>query len=308
MNMRLLGKRGIGALCAASVLMAACFASAAAAGQNAYSIGIRMDSSVSAGQAKVISEKTAKVVSERMGISITTVYYNDDASFSKAARDGKDSFIFSWNLNLLIQAVTRYGYIPFISYSAFGTDSERECFYVRKDYPAKTLADIKDKPAIVSDTIYDYYRMRNLLGEKPEDFFSILKATGNFTSIFYPLMLGDTDAVFASETLYNFYKMNNPGAVSNARAVSCTDGFARFFLSYHKSVPDNVVGAVRGLMLNAGKDEAFKEYRPLLKTSKMKFFAVSLKDFKPLLDLMDEGAKKGWDKDYSRWLALQKQD
>ncbi len=271
-----------------------------------YVVGMRMDSSAFAGQAKAIAEKTTKKVSEITDYSFKFIYFTDDDSFMEAVKKNKLDFISSWNLNLLIPAVRKYGYQPFISYEVFGEKLEKNCYYVKKDSTARGIKDLKGRKAMVSDTFYDYYIMRSLLGgERPEFYFGVLKATKSFSSIFYSLSLDEAEVVFASESLYNFYKLNNPGPVKNIRSIVCNDGFARYFLLNAKKTPAPVVKEIQGVLLNAMRDESFKEFRPVLRTTKMVFYPVTAADFKPLYNLIDEAAKKGWERDYTKWLNMQ---
>ncbi len=288
-------------------LTALCFCRPVSAAQKTYTLGLLFDSNTTGGQTKVIFEKCVKLISERFDFDIKIVKIKDDADWIEQTKNMSLDFTGSHkNPDPIVAAVSRYGYKPFVSYSGYGIAVKRMCVFADRNSGYKSVGDLRDKKLLINPNKHDYYFLRSIVQEKPELFFAPLKADANFDSFFYSLSLGDTDGILNNENTYEFLKMSNPGPVKNVVNIGCSKGYPPLFITHSPKVPDEVVKAISDLFKNAEKDEAFKEFRPLMKTTKLKFYTVERNDYKNLLDLYDEAEKKGWDKDFSKWLSMQK--
>ncbi len=295
------------AVCLAMIftLMFVCCIRPVFAGQKTYTIGVQFESKSFGGETKMIFEKCASIISQKYDFNIKTINLKDDAEWNEQTKNKALDFTGAHrNADPIINAMMRYGYKPFVSYKVFGIDQLRLCVFTDKKSSYKSLSDLKGKKILISPNRHDYYLLRDMLPEKPETFFGFLRADPNFSSFFYSLSLGTTDAIFNLETMYEFFKASNPGSVKNAMVIGCSKHYPPLFLMHSPNVPEKVVKVITDILKNAEKDEAFKEYRPLMKTTKLKFFPVELKDYKPILDLYENAEKKGWDKDYDKWLRM----
>ncbi len=276
--------------------------------QKTYTIGVQFEPKSFGGETKMIFEKCASIISRKYDFNIKTVNLKDDADWDEQMKNRKLDFTGAYrNADPIIKAIKRYGYKPFVSYRMFGVDQLGLCVFTDRKSPYKSLNDLKKGKLLLNSNKHDYYLLRDMLSEKPEVFFNFLKADPNMASYFYSLSLGTTDAVFNLETMYEFYKATNPGAVKDAVMIGCSKRYPALFITHSPNVPEKVVKVIVDILKNAEKDESFKEYRPLMRTTKLKFFPVELKDYKPILDLYESAEKKGWDKDFDRWLAMQQQ-
>ncbi len=269
---------------------------------------VMMDASSNAGQLKALYEKAVKTVSAHSDFDLIYKGVNNEKEFMEGIRTGKFDFVYSWRHDTMLTAIEKYDYTPFLSYSAFGVKSESQCLFVKKDSPAKDLNDLKGKSALIIDDYYSYVSIRKILGARPEDFFGVLKANPKFFSFFYSLSLGEEDVIQATPETVEFYRMNNPGPVKNIKKIVCGIETPMLYVLRSPKTLDSEARKVVEMMVGAPKDEEYKEYRPLMRTSKLKFIPVTIKDFKPLFDLMAEARKKGWEKDYRKWLNMQQSD
>jgi hypothetical protein len=72
-------------------------------------------------------------------------------------------------------------------------------------------------------------------------------------------------------------------------------------------IPEEDVSKLINLLKNWRRENIFKKYRALLEAAKAEFIPVTEKDYEPLIKFYDECIKKGWDKDYQRWIKSRKQ-
>ncbi len=273
-----------------------------------YLYAVRMDSSSQAGQMKMLFEKGLKAVAERTGYDVKYLSINDDETFTDGVKKEKYDFIYSWNTDIMIDAIQKYGYTPVLTYTDFGVDSARNCLFAKTSLAATNVNGLRGKVALITDNFMDYAIVRKIVGDKPEDFFGKLKANQNFFSFFYSLSLGDAEVIIATEETYEFYRKNNPGPVQNVKKIACGPDYPRLWVLKARKTPKEIVQAFIPIMSGAGKDEAFKEYWPLMRMAKLKIYPIGLNEYKPLFDLVAEAGKKGWKTDYRRWVNIQKEN
>ncbi len=273
-----------------------------------YVFGVRADSSNSAGQVKEIMERALKVFNRESGIIVKLKFYIDDETFMNDLKAKKLDLMYSWRVDQNVTAIRRYGYLPLITFNVYGLKDERLCIYTKKDSPVNGIEDIKGAKILLCGAKNDYYRFRQLVKGNPDKYFKVVRFQKNIPacgSFFYSLSLDETEFIFASDLNEEIHKLNNPGPVKNVKKVACSSAFPLFFLNYSKNVPKKDLDTIRETLMNSPKEPEFKDFLPLMRTTKFKFAPVSIEDYRRQLDMFAEAEKKGWDKELERYVKMQ---
>jgi ABC-type phosphate/phosphonate transport system substrate-binding protein len=285
-------------------------ACAAKAEKKPYSFGFRASgtSTNQAAQYKLMSEDVFKAISQRMGIEIKTFWFNIDDEFTKTVDKKGMDIIWNFNADMIYTMLKQNDYKPFMAASSLGyMKTTKWCAYVNKDSNIKSVMNAKNRKLGFVDSKFDYFLTYKIVGSRPEDFFGSIEAIPNGESVIYALSLGKLDVVAVAEFDKKLMEMTNPGAVKNIRELSCVTlsmppaPFMRL-----KTMPDADAIKIVDILKNWRMDKAFSKYRALLEAIKAKFIPVTEKDYAPFIKFYDDCIKKGWDKDYQRWIKSRK--
>ncbi len=274
-----------------------------------YLFGVMADSSATSGQYKDILNRNLKVFNRKTSFTVKMKFYIDENEFIKDVKDRRLDLLYSGRPDLDFIAFKKYGYKPLISFNLYGKKGDRLCVYSKKNSRVNKISDAKDGKILICGLKSDYYKIRKLLGgTSPENYFNNVRFQKNPSScgsFFYSLSLDESDYVFASETVEELYKLNNPGPVKNVKKIACSALEPHFFLSYSKNMPENDLREIREMIIKSPTEPELKDLLPLMRITKFKFVPVTINDYRSTLELFMEAEKKGWEKDLNRLLEMQ---
>jgi ABC-type phosphate/phosphonate transport system substrate-binding protein len=280
-----------------------------AAAKKAYTLGISSGggNGLDAQLSTCISD-IAKAFSLSNDEQIKVVNYNDEKKLIDAAEKNELDFIYPISFDLADRFMQQKKYTPFIAPVFFGTKQQNYCIYVKKDNTAKGINDLRDDRVTITGTAFNYYLLKVILGENPENIFSKIKTSPNGMSSIYSLAMDDSEAAMASDTTIVLLKYTNPGPIKNIRKLpSLCQSFNYIMpLLRSKRVPMIFADKFNKYFGGIPKNDALKNYRPLFNMYKLSFVPVTEKDYEPILKLYREAHKNGWDKDYERWIKYAK--
>ncbi len=279
---------------------------AAQENRESYTVGMCLASGAGMdSQNKAIFTDLVKAFSAKEGLKIQFNYYLKPDEFLADVDKGKLDFALTSHTMVNYAVIKQNKMIPFVSAQVFEHKSVRSCIYVKKDKGFKTVADLRNRRMMTYEAMDAFFSLRRLAGEAPDKVFR-LKAGVNAPSMIYAIGLDDTDAIYITDFNVDFFKKTNPGPVKDLVAVGC--GEPQKFFPFMKSpkVSETMSMKIREFLMNMSKEESLKKYRPLIKQMKMSFIPTDKSEYQDLLDLIDEGKKNDWQKDYDNWIKYQK--
>ncbi len=298
---------GLVVLMAVGVAFATAAADAAQEKEEALRFGMRLNTSAGIdAQNKTILSDIAKMFGDKKGIRIEMKYYLNSDEFMADINNNRIDIAVTTESMILYNIIKSNKMKPFLSAELFGKQSIRGCVFVKKEKGFKSLDDLKNMRMLTYKTMDAYFALRKLVGSAPENLFRLRTGT-NASSMIYAIGLDDTDSIYITETNVEFFKKSNPGPVKGLTAIACGDAIRIFPVLISPRVPDATVHDIQDFIVNMADDEELKKYTPLMKQMKMSFIPAAKEDYKPLIDLVDEGKKKGWEKDFDMWLRYQTQ-
>ncbi|MFA6449908.1 MAG: PhnD/SsuA/transferrin family substrate-binding protein [bacterium] len=243
------------------------------------------------------------IYSKAHNIEITSKWYFGDAEFIKSVKKDKPDVVFLYIFDHIGDLKKKYGYSVLMSFHGFGIDKPRSCIYVKKENPAKNIEALRGTSAATYFFAFDYYLLRDLLGEKPEKFFGDLKPLANGISTLYALALDNADASFTYDATVEMMKKNNPGPVKKIRELACTKPYGAFPMLISKNAPPDTATVFKDFFLNTHKDPIYKKYRPLFNAYNLRFTPATDDDYLYVYDLIKKADAEGWKKDFEKWMA-----
>ncbi len=261
------------------------------------------------GQTRVVFTDVAKIFSRESGRNLVVKFYTDTNELMSDIRKKSVDMLFFSDMQVNYNLIKQKKMTPFISMKLFGKEGHRACLYAKKKNNYKNINDLKGKRVITyRDSLDAYYTLRKLTkGTPPENVFS-LKTSPNAFSMIYALGLDDADAIYINEFNVEYFKMTNPGPVKDIAQIACSEAVPNWAVMKSPDLPDDFARALQSFMINAPRNEALKQYRPMMKQVAMSYNIVTAENFKSLVALIDEGKKLGWDKDYETWMRYQKSE
>ncbi len=278
-------------------------------GRGAYSLGIFLVSSAmsskNSGQIKMIVQKMSDVIMERHRAEIKVTTYTNPDLFRKDILNRKlDLILTAGDSDMTLTAVEKPGYIPIIGYEMFNKEN-KYCMYAKGEGRNVDVGALKGKKIILRKNRYDYYTLRKMINDKPDDFFSYVGGSSNFGSFFYSLSLGETDAALSTSLTYEFFRISNPGPVKGLKGIVCEKNLNTILILKRRELDKSFTDNLIHFLLNAHKDSAFKEFRSLLNMTKFRFVELKEADWKAFVSFFSDARKKGWDKDFDVWSSYQ---
>lgn len=292
------------ALCVAVLVLLAATRTLAAGGQK-YNIAFLMSLDLGLDtQFRNIMAELAPEMSKKLGVGLTFETYNDEARFFAAIKKGDIDIAYSNDPGVIIALMANHGFVPFATYSMYGKMKKRMCLYASKKGPYKSINDLKGADVLFAPkSLYMYMLLHKLTGGSPMAFYHLKTSEGPSSNI-YALSLGETDAIFGSSQLNDYFKITNPGPVKNTQEIACTDEMYSTPIVHTSNVPDAVIAKFTDILANGYKDKDFKKFQPLMNMAKVRFFPVTTADYAADLALYAEIEKKGIDREYRQWERL----
>lgn len=276
-----------------------------AAGGEKYTMGFLMALDLNLdSQYKNIFEEVTPELSKRLGVDLQFKLFSDEGKFLEAAKKGELSIAYSMDPGVMITLMAKNGFVPFATYTMYGKKKMRWCVYTSKTGPYKSVGDLKGARMLFSPkSPYLYMKLQNAAGQSPMEFFHLKSGEGPSSNI-YALSLGETDAVFGSSQIYDYFKMINPGPVKNLQETYCSDELYSPPMVRAKNMPLDVIAKLVEILITCHKDKMFKKYQPLMNMAKMRFIPIAPEDYAAELALYAEIEKKGISREYRQWERL----
>lgn len=299
-----------------TLFVAAVFAAAAtvvlhaAKAERTYTLGV-FTASEGAGmesQYKTMFDDLAAILTKEKLIRAKIVTYDDLGKFLKAAEKGELDFTSCFGTDNNYKLASDYGYRPVVAMSIFNRKKVQYCIYTKTGGPVQKLEDLKGAKTAISreSSMGAYFIARKIIGAPPEKHMKLVLSPNSHASI-TALSLDSVDALITYQWYIDFFKMSNPTMVKGFRELACGEKLVFPPVMRSPKVPEDVVAVVRDMMVNIDRNEAFKKYRPLLRTSKISFFKASEEEYAPAVKLFEDAYRMGWNKDYAAWIAGAKQ-
>lgn len=267
-----------------------------------YSFGIFMELDKDQ-QFKTIFTEALGYIAKTENIDINMKWYTGEKEFLQAAGKGGMDFAYSKKHDPFIALITLYGYEPFLTTSLFGKKTIKICIYANNKQKVTNIESLRGLRLITYATSDGYYPLRKLIGEKPQDFFSSVTTSTIGIESLSMISAGKADIALAYDTNADSLKVVNPVLAKSVNALVCGEPHYAPAMVRAKNVPEPIISKIQTFMEDADNMEALKKYRGVMKTTKIRFVIVSRKDYEPLIALYDEAQKKGWDKEYEKWIA-----
>ena len=230
-------------------------------------------------------------------------HFVEEEAFFKALKGNRGpSLAQVGNVEQMIKTM-RLGYRPVITYSFQGLKANRLCLYVKEDSSFKKVKDLKGKTLTMSKNLFEYTKLRELLGEAPELFFSGVDLTGDGDAPAYAFYMEHPDALFITVQQVKFLELNNPQTVKGNREIGCTEDYALMAMLAPPEITDSLVEEMVVLLNRIGAGERVQKFYPLLKYLKVKAYQADVKQYAPLAEAYEKAVEKGWDDDYRKLAA-----
>ncbi len=236
------------------------------------------------------------------GVRINMKWYRDNSEFLKDIDRGALDFFYTGSSELNFKHLKGDEFTPIAQPALMNASGSTGCLYTVKASGHKSVPELKNKKAILGGDILTYTQLRILLKERPDTFFGPVTISPNGFSSIYSLALSEDSVAFITNVEVSFLKMNNPGPVKKISQIACAEKIPFPPIMASKRVPADIKSKLSSFLLNAGKEDSLKKFRPLMKTYKMDFRPVKKEQYDILIGLYDKAIKNGWDKDYEYWI------
>ncbi len=272
-----------------------------------YTMGILLKTNTGIdGQYKVLFTDIMKVFSEKGAEKIDLKFYSDPDMFISDAEKNVIDFAMSTTPEVYYEILRTNSMTPFMSEIFFGRRENRYCLFAKKEKKFNGLEDLKNKRVLTYGERDAYYALKKLLkGDSPSRYF-ILKEGPSAFSMIYSLGLDDVDAIFVNDANVDYFKKTNPGPVKNIEPVACLGGIWNVPIMRSRRAPDSLVKKLREFGANFKNEPLLAKYKPLMKQMKFSFCSASRENYNTIINLMDEGSKSGWLKEFDVWMKYQR--
>lgn len=269
-----------------------------------YNFGVYMGPDERDQQLKTVLGAVVKYVAELEKVDMQLKWYNDEKAFTDDAAKGVLDFAYTKNTDPFFLLATKLGYEPILGVSLFDKKTARMCLYSSSDTKITGIDKMKGLRLATYREHDGYYPLRKMFGDKLLDgLFKEVKMNSNGMASLDMLAKKEVDLALVHEMNVFSLKLFNPAMTSKLTELVCSEAAVQPGIMKHKNAPTLLVNRLSSVMESAHTSETLKPYRSLMKTTKIRFFPVTIKDFDPLIKLYTDAAKSGWDKDYEKWLA-----
>lgn len=269
--------------------------------QRNYKFGILVGSHKTEQQYRNIFQDVIDFINRREDVEFEMVWFTEDSDFLEAAGKKQLDVIYTNQFDPFLIPIKDYDYIPFAAISVFGLSDMKVCLFVDRDRDVQSIHDLEGARIITYKTTDGYYPLRRLLGEKPADFFSeAYLSPGGYFSLM-KVIEGEADISLIYRSNQSSLAMVNPSMAAQVKEIVCEEGHPFMPLSFRKGMPREDVRHIEKVLATAPKHEALKQYRPAMRSTKLRFYQVGPGDYEKMIDEYNQAVKKGWDKDYEKW-------
>lgn len=158
----------------------------------------------------------------------------------------------------------KMGYTPFVTLGFFNEPTPKECVYVQKTSPYKSVKDLRGKSfGQKFDASLRFIRLAWLANAEPLRFFSPLKGAKNDESLAMMLSLGQVDGALLQMWVVELMKLTNPGMVQKFKRLECTQVCPQY-LSVSPNLTAQDLASLKAFLLNFRKEPGMQRYLGLL--------------------------------------------
>jgi len=295
------------AMLAAAFSLSAYRAESAEEKSYTFGLSLQLSTEMDAQNKSIYTDIVDAFVKSR-GVGINMKWYRESNEFLKDIDRGALDFFYTGSSELNFKYLKGEEFTPIAQPVIMNASGSTGCLYAVKASGYKSVSDLKNKKAILGGDILSYTQLRILLKEKPDDFFGPVTISPNGFSSIYSLALSEDSVAFVTDVEVAFLKMNNPGPVKKISQIACAEKIPFPPIMASKRVTAGIKDKLSSFLLNAGKEDSLKKFRPLMKTYKMDFRPVKKEQYDVLIRLYDKAIKNGWDKDYAYWIKTVRQE
>ncbi len=283
---------GLSSLTAANVVDAAEY----------YRFGVFMGANERDQQLKPILETVMKYISETEKATVELKWYDDEKEFLAQAEKQELDFGYTKKTDDFI-ALVDYGYIPFLGISLFGEKQAKTCLYSTVGAKVTNMNSMKGLRLVTYKDRDGYYPLRKIIGDRLNGFFSEVKLSNSGLESLALLSRGEVDLALAVDSNVLSLKIFNPSLMKKINELVCAKPMYPAGIVRNRKTPPALINKIASIMENANKSEVLKPYRNMLKTTKIKFFPITKKEYEDVFKLYSDAEANGWNKDYVKWIS-----
>jgi len=235
-------------------------------------------------------------------------YTSREEFYKKFVNGHGPRFVIVGNRGDMVELIRDHGFKPVIAYDVVGLKQNKICIYARKESGLKTLKSMRGKSIGMNQGPFAYCLLKDILGARPDKYFSMIEETTTGLEAVYMLSLKESDGIFVTDQIVGFLKQNNPGAVHGLEKISCSPNYM-FLPLLAKDAPDDLVAQFLPLLKKVETGKALSEHYGIIKIQKLKFKSVGPKDFSWDIDFFTRAQKSGCVDEYNAWkVKMEKED
>lgn len=156
------------------------------------------------------------------------------------------------------------GYLPLVTLGFFQEATPRECVYVRKSSPYKSVKDLRAQPFGHQNWASQrFVRLGMLIHNDPLRFFRPLKSGKNDESLAIMMSLNQVEGALMQVWIVELMRLTNPGIVQGLRRLECTKVCPQY-LSVSPKVTAPEKAALQNFLINIKQQQGMKKYLALL--------------------------------------------
>lgn len=244
----------------------------------------------------------AKIQAQPLPFSLSLKHYPDTKTLFAALGREEPSFLYTNEAEPSLLAKDTGHYTVLASHTFMEKKEWPACLMVPMKSSIKTLADLKNKRAMLATPFFQFLQLAQLVGQPPTQFFSQLKPSPNQLSILYALSLGEADVGFLSQDTVMFLKKTNPGPVKNLRTLACGKPQPTAPLMASRRVPVAHQRAMANLLFAAHHDRRFAQYHALMKLVGLRFVPADEKRYVEVWKTLRSQQQTAIGADWRQWL------
>jgi len=241
-------------------------------------------------------------IAEKKGVDVEVRWHTDDESLFRDLRSGELNF-FYYHKKIVPGPLESASFHPWLRYEFLGSFKDKACLYVRKNGDIKKLSRLEGKTIATQPELNEYASLRNIIGKKPQDFFSSTLLNGDAEESLALLLNGDADAAFVFKSNVSFMKISNNHSINAIRELSCSSPLEFPPVHIVDGTPAEIADSIRKMAVSAHESEDMADFRPLFKTYGFRFADAEKKDFFNIDKFLAELESKGWNADFEEWLS-----
>ncbi len=278
------------------------WAPATAAAKDTYQVGLlSMKSGNFNAQVKTLWREVMPLLARAVDSRLEMDFYKDVDALRQAMEEHPPHFLYVDSTDHF-PVLKAKGYQVLTGVTLFDEPATRNCLYVQKTAPRKKVGDLKNARVFTYRGEADFYRLWDLVGQSPFDFFGDLKPTNTAQDALYALALGEVDAAYLGWVNIRYMQAANPGPLKKVRQLACNgEPVPNAPTFVHASVPPAVAEKMRAVLLRMHEDAAFERLHPLFQKMGFRFHAADAAEMELLASYLVKARARERETSYRRW-------